>query len=117
MSHFLYIQSFFLNLLLPAHIAFQTQFNDYSTCLLWNYEEMMDVIHNFNCVIAVVAGHDHDGCYGVDSQGVQHITFPAIVETHPEDNAYATAKLWKNRLTISGVGRVSNCDIALRFAI
>ncbi|KAL9273222.1 Serine/threonine-protein kinase AFC2-like protein [Drosera capensis] len=40
--------------------------------LLWNYDEVMDVIHRYKCVKACLAGHDHKGGYSVDSYGVHH---------------------------------------------
>ncbi|GAB2223702.1 hypothetical protein Droror1_Dr00004442 [Drosera rotundifolia] len=35
--------------------------------LLWNYDEVMDVIHRYKRIKACLAGHDHKGGYSVDS--------------------------------------------------
>lgn len=35
--------------------------------LMWNYEEVMRVVHRHGCVAACLAGHDHRGGYGVDA--------------------------------------------------
>ncbi|XVF11666.1 hypothetical protein REPUB_Repub08aG0046800 [Reevesia pubescens] len=29
--------------------------------LFWNYDQIMDVIHRYNCVKVYIAGHDHEG--------------------------------------------------------
>ncbi|KAF8690905.1 hypothetical protein HU200_041314 [Digitaria exilis] len=44
----------------------------YPESLMWNYGEVMAVVHRHGCVRACLAGHDHSGGYSVDSRGVHH---------------------------------------------
>jgi manganese-dependent ADP-ribose/CDP-alcohol diphosphatase len=37
--------------------------------LLWNYDEAMNVIHQYNCVKACLSGHDHKGGHSTDAFG------------------------------------------------
>ena len=90
---------------------------DYAINLVWNYEEVMAVVHRYQCVVAVFAGHEHDGFHLVDDHGIQHITFQGVIETRPGGNCYATARLWKDSISITGVGRVPSFNIPLNFCI
>ncbi|WOL04429.1 hypothetical protein Cni_G13150 [Canna indica] len=56
--------------------------------LLWNYEEVLDVIHRYKCVKACLAGHEHEGGYVIDSHGIHHRVFEAALECPPGANAY-----------------------------
>ncbi|XP_012935439.1 manganese-dependent ADP-ribose/CDP-alcohol diphosphatase [Aplysia californica] len=104
------------NVIVLTHVSLQNEVKDDSSlCLLWNYEEVLQVIHQYPCVIAVLAGHDHDGHYCVDDHGVHHITFPGVIETRPGSDCYATARMWKDKLTIAGAGRVQNFVVPLRY--
>ena len=76
------------------------------TCLLWNYQEVLDVFHRYNCVIAYFSGHDHEGGYAVDPHGVHHVTFEGVVETKPGDLASAVVDVYEDRLELVGEGRV-----------
>eukprot|EP00434_Breviolum_minutum_P032453 symbB.v1.2.028698.t1/scaffold3068.1/size68108/4 len=43
--------------------------------VVWNAEEILQVLHQHGeSVVAVFAGHDHDGGYAVDEGGLHHIT-------------------------------------------
>ncbi|CAL1534215.1 unnamed protein product [Lymnaea stagnalis] len=105
------------NVIIITHVALQCEDRDYAICLVWNYEEIMNVIRQFRCVIGVFAGHEHAGWDFVDNHGIQHITLQGIIETRPGGNAYATARLWDETLTITGVGRVPSFTIPLRYPI
>ncbi|GFO28649.1 manganese-dependent ADP-ribose/cdp-alcohol diphosphatase [Plakobranchus ocellatus] len=106
------------NVIITTHIAIQAVYRDYAVCLVWNSEEILALLADYPCVIAVLAGHEHAGWDYLDPDtGVQHITVPAIIETKPDSNAYATAHLWDNTLTITGFGRVPSYSIKLRYPV
>jgi manganese-dependent ADP-ribose/CDP-alcohol diphosphatase len=49
--------------------------------LVWNHEEILSAIHTHGGkVAAIIAGHDHNGGYAVDSKGIHHIVPPAPLE-------------------------------------
>ncbi|CAG5131968.1 unnamed protein product [Candidula unifasciata] len=105
------------NVIIFSHVAMQCQCKDGSVCLAWNYNDVMDIVRQYQCVIAIFAGHEHIGWDYLDDHGVQHITFPAVIETRPGGNAYATGRLYDQFLTITGVGRVPSYTIPLRYHI
>jgi manganese-dependent ADP-ribose/CDP-alcohol diphosphatase len=56
--------------------------------LLWNYDEAMNVIHQYNCVKACLSGHDHKGGHSTDSHGIHHRSFEAALESPPGTDAF-----------------------------
>ena len=60
-------------------------------CLLWNYEEALALFHAHPCVVAVFAGHDHDGGYRRDGHGIHHVTFQSPLNSKPEPAAPKSA--------------------------
>jgi len=105
------------NVIIITHVPIMNEDKDYAINLVWNYEEVMAVVHRYQCVVAVFAGHEHDGFHLVDDHGIQHITFQGVIETRPGGNCYATARLWKDSISITGVGRVPSFNIPLNFCI
>ncbi|KAL5997032.1 hypothetical protein ACLOJK_007958 [Asimina triloba] len=79
--------------------------------LLWNYNEVMDVIHKYKCVKACIAGHDHKGGYSVDSHGIHHRVLEAALECPPGTNAYGHIDAYHDRLLLSGHDRMANTDM------
>lgn len=106
------------NVIITTHVAIKAEWRGYNMCLAWNSEEILAVLADFPCVIAVLAGHEHSGWDHVDPDtGVLHITVPGIIETKPGGNAYATARLYDDSLVIAGVGRVPSYSVNLRYPI
>jgi manganese-dependent ADP-ribose/CDP-alcohol diphosphatase len=79
-------------------------------CLLWNYQEVLDVLHAHPCVVACFYGHDHEGGYRVDDAGIHHVTFQSplnSVASGPEPRrAHATVSMYSDRLELDGAGIV-----------
>ena len=65
----------------------------------WNGSELLAIMDRHSCVKAYLAGHLHEGSYGVRNN-VAHITFKGVVET-PE-NCYAYVELQKNAIIVDG---------------
>jgi manganese-dependent ADP-ribose/CDP-alcohol diphosphatase len=81
-------------------------------CLAWNAKEVLELLWQFeHTVIAYFAGHDHAGGYFRDKHNIHHITFAAIIETPPNSNAYATVKVYNNKVSVEGIGRIMNYEI------
>lgn len=68
---------------------------------LWNGPALLDVIDRHDSVRAYLAGHLHEGAYGVRN-GVPHITFRGMVQTEP--NACALLTIQGEKLTVAGFG-------------
>ncbi|CAE7344625.1 ADPRM, partial [Symbiodinium pilosum] len=58
--------------------------------VVWNSEEVLGILHSHHeSVIAVFAGHDHDGGYAVDAAGIHHITMNSPLTAEPGSDCYA----------------------------
>jgi manganese-dependent ADP-ribose/CDP-alcohol diphosphatase len=100
-----------INVIICGHVPLHAKASDIR-CLAWNYKEMLDLIWNYEKnVIAYFCGHDHSGGYFRDKHNIHHITFPGIIETHPNTNSYATCKVFDDRVSLEGSGLVSNYEI------
>ncbi|KAJ7297388.1 hypothetical protein O6H91_03G031600 [Diphasiastrum complanatum] len=80
--------------------------------LLWNYNEVLDVIHQHNCVIACLAGHDHTGGYVIDSHGIHHRVLEAVLECPPGTNAFGHIDVFHDKLSLIGNDRMASVDMA-----
>ncbi|GAB2289457.1 hypothetical protein Dimus_023766 [Dionaea muscipula] len=79
--------------------------------LLWNYDEVMDVIHKYKCVKACLAGHDHRGGHSVDSHGVHHHVFEAALECPPGSDAYGYMDVYDDRISLTGTDRLKSNEM------
>lgn len=79
--------------------------------LLWNYDEVMDVIHRYNCVKVCLAGHDHQGGHSIDSRGIHHRVLEAALECPPGTNAFGYIDVYENRLSLVGTDRLQRTDM------
>ncbi|TVU04558.1 hypothetical protein EJB05_47673, partial [Eragrostis curvula] len=86
------------------------------TGLMWNYEEVRDVIHSHgagSCVVACLAGHFHTGGYAVDGRGVHHRTLEAALECPPGTDAFGYVEVYPDRLRLVGSGRMKSTEMPL----
>jgi 3',5'-cyclic AMP phosphodiesterase CpdA len=72
--------------------------------LLWNHEEIVEVLESGGSAVAFFGGHDHDGGYA-RKNGIHYVTVEGMVEA-PEINAYAVVTLHEDRIVIDGIGDV-----------
>ena len=73
--------------------------------LLWNHEEIVEVLESSGAVVACFSGHDHGGGYA-QRNGIHYVTVQGMVEA-PKENAYAVVDLYDDRIEIRGVGKVT----------
>ncbi|KAJ0790066.1 putative hydrolase [Helianthus annuus] len=71
--------------------------------LLWNYDEVMDVIHQYGCVKVCLAGNAHKGGHFLDSCGVHHRVLEAALECPPSTNAFGYIDVYEDRLSLIGI--------------
>ncbi|KAJ7945803.1 Manganese-dependent ADP-ribose/CDP-alcohol diphosphatase [Quillaja saponaria] len=79
--------------------------------LLWNYDEVMDVIHRYNCVKVCLGGHDHKGGHSVDSHGIHHRVLEAALECPPGTDAFGHVDVYDDRISLIGADRMESTDI------
>lgn len=79
--------------------------------LLWNYKEVLDLIHRYKCVKACIAGHEHEGGYCIDSHGVHHRVLEAALECPPSTNSFGYIDLFHDRLLLCGTDRMGTTEM------
>ena len=82
--------------------------------LMWNYQEVLDVLWKFNCVVACFYGHDHGSSHVVDHHGIHYRMIEALVETPSGSNAFATVHVKKDGLYVEGHGRLESQVLKFR---
>ncbi|EYU22196.1 hypothetical protein ABFS82_09G013000 [Erythranthe guttata] len=79
--------------------------------LLWNYDEVMEVVHRYGCVKVCIGGHAHKGGYAVDSYGVHHRVLEAALECPPGTNAFGCVDLFSDGLFLTGKDRLASQEM------
>lgn len=79
--------------------------------ILWNSQEVIDLITGYSCVKAWMNGHNHAGGYA-EHEGIHFITFKGMVDT--ETNAFGTIQLHPKQIVIDGHGREPDRILNLR---
>jgi len=74
--------------------------------VLWNAEEVLAVLHDHrDTVVAVLAGHDHNGGYAVDFAGVHHITMNSPMTALPGSDCFAILECYDGWARFMSHGR------------
>jgi len=76
--------------------------------LLWNYDEVLPILHTFDCVVAYLSGHDHPGGYNRDDHGIHHRTFESPLEVPVGESAYGVIHVYQDKLVLKGAGMVKD---------
>lgn len=84
------------------------------THVVWNREEVLAVLDKHPCVRAWFNGHNHAGAEIVRN-GIPYITFKSLLH-EPGVTAFATIRLFPDRLEIEGNGRETSRVIPLKMA-
>eukprot|EP00882_Tetradesmus_deserticola_P028453 GHRQ01031696.1.p1 GENE.GHRQ01031696.1~~GHRQ01031696.1.p1 ORF type:complete len:239 (+),score=67.87 GHRQ01031696.1:143-859(+) len=83
------------------------------TCLLWNYEAVLQLLCQSGVVVATMAGHTHQNGYLVDEAGIHHLVLPAVLETPPGRDAYGSIQVLADRLLLKGVDTCMSAVVKL----
>lgn len=83
----------------------------FPSTLLWNYDVVMAVVHKFTCVVACLGGHAHEGGHSVDSHGVHHHVFEAVLECPPGSDAFGYIDVFPDHLSLRGTDRMVSADM------
>lgn len=86
-----------------SHVPFYPETGD-QMALLWNYQDVLEVLWQFSCVVACLHGHTHEWGYARDSNGIHHCIFDAVVEAPLGSNAFATLHVKGDAIVIEGFG-------------
>lgn len=76
-----------------------------ATCLLWNFDQVLDTFGRHPSVICYLSGHAHNAGHCLDVQtGIHYLVFHGVIESDPMFNAFATLTLFNNQLIVEGKG-------------
>ncbi|KAL9970285.1 hypothetical protein ACROYT_G022637 [Oculina patagonica] len=78
--------------------------------LLWNYQDVLEVLWQCRCVVACFHGHCHESDYTVDKNGIHHYVFDAVIEAPLYSNAFATLHVKDDSIVIEGFGVIESLD-------
>lgn len=71
--------------------------------ILWNYDEVISCFNRHKSVVAYFCGHTHNQGYAIEN-GIHYVVFHGIIETSPQDQAFATVTIYENEMEIQGFG-------------
>ncbi|GAQ84663.1 manganese-dependent ADP-ribose/CDP-alcohol diphosphatase [Klebsormidium nitens] len=77
------------------------------THLVWNHEEVAEVLERSPAVAAYFCGHYHIGGYAQPKR-VHYCTFEAILEAPTDEVAHAVVRVFPDKLVIEGQGTVTS---------
>jgi manganese-dependent ADP-ribose/CDP-alcohol diphosphatase len=84
------------------------------TCLLWNYDLVLDLLRRHSCVVATLAGHAHRGGYAEDKQGIHHRVLEAALECPEGSDAYGCIDVFSDRLILHGTDMMVGMEMPFR---
>eukprot|EP01025_Chloroclados_australasicus_P014353 TRINITY_DN16719_c2_g1_i2.p2 TRINITY_DN16719_c2_g1~~TRINITY_DN16719_c2_g1_i2.p2 ORF type:complete len:320 (-),score=18.40 TRINITY_DN16719_c2_g1_i2:1016-1975(-) len=96
--------------LIFGHIPF-IYYPEFPVCCLWNYEEVLEILHETDVVVATFAGHVHNNTIRMDSQGIYHITIASVLETQPGNDCHGWLDIFRDRIQLVGVGEMQSFTI------
>ncbi|XP_053209206.1 manganese-dependent ADP-ribose/CDP-alcohol diphosphatase-like [Panonychus citri] len=95
-----------------GHVCLHPGSCDWS-CLVWNYDRVIETFHKYNCVISYMSGHAHKFGHSVDEKGIHYIVYHGVIETSPTNEAFATISLYHDRLQVDGYGLEKSLTLPL----
>jgi manganese-dependent ADP-ribose/CDP-alcohol diphosphatase len=72
---------------LASHVILHPDACDGST-MVWDYEEALRILSEYDNVVAVICGHDHNGGYHRDGQGVHHLTLKSPLNLGEQGDSF-----------------------------
>ncbi len=76
---------------------------------LWNSEEVLAVLAEYNCVKLYMNGHNHAGNYAFQ-HGIHFVNLKGMIETESE-NAFSEVTFLDKKIEIQGFGREENREL------
>jgi 3',5'-cyclic AMP phosphodiesterase CpdA len=80
----------------------------------WNSAALLQLVQRNRNIVAWINGHNHAGAFGIHDD-VPFLTLKGMVETK-DTNAFSVAKLYEDRLVITGTEREPSRELVFRKA-
>jgi hypothetical protein len=78
---------------------------------LWDTPRILSLLADHDCFVAWFCGHNHIGNYG-EIDGKHFLNFKGMVDT-PDENTFAIADVYADRIEVRGFGREDSRTLAL----
>lgn len=92
------------NVVVSCHIPLMDEVCS-NTSLLWNYEEIRELLQEFSNVKLALYGHTHLMSYMRDATGIHHLVLPGLVEAVPGTMGYGSLEIHNERMEVIGFNR------------
>ena len=79
--------------------------------MLWNNQQVINLLMGHSCVKAWFNGHNHAGAY-TTHDGIHFLTFKGMVDT--DETSYGMAELGEKKILVTGFGRESDRVLELK---
>lgn len=89
------------NVVVSCHIPLIEGLYTY-TCLVWNYEEIKELLQEFPNVKLALYGHTHQMSYLRDATGIHHLIVPGLVEAEPDKMGFGSLNIYDDRMEVVG---------------
>lgn len=83
------------------------------TCLLWNYDQVLDSFSKHPSVVTYLSGHAHTPGHCLDSTGIHYLVFHGVIESNPSSQAFSTLTLFDGNLLVEGKGSEPSLSLPL----
>lgn len=100
------------HVIILTHVALHPKTNN-PVCVVWNYEDVCEILGRHKSAAAIFAGHDHSGGYYLDKYGIHHITFKSPLNCDKAQFCFAVAELFRDRILIEGFGEEYSRELRL----
>ncbi len=72
--------------------------------VLWNHEEVKDLIFKYDNVFAYIGGHDHNGLH-IYEKGVHFLAVKGVLNASVDETSCAVVNVYADKLVFEGFGR------------
>ncbi|KAI9914713.1 hypothetical protein PsorP6_007882 [Peronosclerospora sorghi] len=101
------------HVVLFTHIPLHPSTIPAPSSLVWNYDEVLALLHRFPCVRAVFSGHAHADGYvqAPDGHGVHYVVCDAMLECTPSETAHALVHVFHDKIVVQGYGKIPTREL------
>ena len=72
-------------------------------CLTWNFDEVLKILDNHECVQVCLTGHNHAGGRAKSETGINFLGIKGLIE-NSEEGCYGVLKFFDDHMFLEGVG-------------
>lgn len=97
-----------------THVPLLPEITYIRDAVVWNYREVLDILHSSKAVVCCLYGHEHMGGYATDEAGVHHCAVEAALEAPVGSASHAICEVFEDRIMMRGAGNVRTVEMKFR---